>query len=227
MQLPLLIIVWTLFSHPAAVATVQPEEYKVYVVQEAWHTGIILTVDDVSADIFPEITNYQKYQYIDVSWGDERYYQYPNPGIFMAARAVLWPTSAVLKLAGYSQNPRNIFTKSTILEITMDEVRFNQLCSFISESFLRDDHGKIIPSTVYRKSRSFFLAKRKYSIFQTCNTWVALAFKESGFDTGTFFLITAGQLFRRLHKTTHSRFIHSISNVHLTMPCSFVFQVFR
>lgn len=207
MLLQLLTIIAALWFYPVEDAPLQKDEYKVYVVQEAWHTGIVLNVDDVSADLFPEITNYQNHQFIDVSWGDERYYQYPNPGIFMAARAVLWPTSAVIRLAGYSREPQIVFAQSTILEITMNEERFNHLCSFISESFIRDKHGKIIPSTVYRNSRTFFLAKRKYSVFRTCNTWVALAFKESGFDTGTFFLITAGQLFRRLKKMETASFI--------------------
>ncbi len=181
--------------------------YTVYIVQEAWHTGIILPVDDVPEYILPEISKFNDSRFLDVSWGEEKYYQFPHPGFFIAASAVLWPTSAVIRLSPFSGSPVKVFPHSKIMEIPMGKDHFYRLCRFISGSFCRDDNGEIIPSTVYRKSRTFFLAKRKYSVFRTCNTWVALAMKESGFDTGTFLLITAGQLFRRLKKIEGANFI--------------------
>jgi hypothetical protein len=72
---------------------------------------------------------------------------------------------------------------------------------------MRDNAGTIIPSTIYRKSNTFFLAQGKYSVFRTCNTWAALAFKEIDFDISTFFLVTANQLFRRLKKLDKARYI--------------------
>lgn len=188
----------------------RPGTFTVFVVQERWHTGIVLPINDIPSEILPEIVNYKGkgYTYVDVSWGDEKYYQYPNPGIFLGAQAVLWPTSAVIRLVGVPNDIRKYYPQSTIMEIPMDHKQFYRLCIFISESFVRDESGDIVPSTIYRKSRTFFLAKRKYSVFRTCNTWVALAFRESGFQIRTFLLVTANQLFRRMDRMRGTRFIY-------------------
>ena len=193
-------IILSLLVYASTDSQNRQETYIVYIVQEAWHTGIILHVNDVPKDVFPEITAYKDSRFIDISWGEEKYYQYPHPGVFMAASAVLWPTPAVIRLSPFPDGPEQVFPRSKIMEIQMEKDHFYNLCEFISTSFQRDADGEIIPSTVYRKSRTFFLAKRKYSVFRTCNTWVALAMKESGYHTSTFLLITAGQLFRRLKK---------------------------
>jgi len=183
------------------------EAYTVYIVQEAWHTGIVLTTSDVPDTIFKEISRYQSYKYLDVSWGDEKYYQFPNPGLGMGARALFWPTQSVVRLHPFSTNPQRYYQQGTIMKITMDRKAYFVLCQYIAESFERNNNGQIRPSTVYRNSRTFYLAAQKYWLFNTCNTWVMTAFNYAGFDVRTFALITAGQLFRRLEKLNGSMYI--------------------
>lgn len=207
MQSSVIIVLLSLLVHSFQADTHDESTYTIHVVQEAWHTGIVISVDDIPPTIFPELTRYSRSKYIDFGWGDEKYYQHPNPGILLGARAVLWPTSAVIRMVGFSNQLEDFYTQSTIMELTLDQEKFYDLCTFISESFMRDNAGTIIPSTIYRKSNTFFLAQRKYSVFRTCNTWAALALKEIDFDISTFFLVTANQLFRRLKKLDKARYI--------------------
>jgi len=151
------------------------------------------------ADILPA-TEQPRAKYIDVSWGDEKYYQIAGKNMLLASRAVLFPTKAVIRLVSFDEEIRSRYNSGCHIQIILDSTEFFELCNFIAKSYARDEKGNIIPSTLYRKSNVFFLAKRKYHLFRTCNTWVALAFKKAGFDICTFLLITASQLFNRLRE---------------------------
>ncbi len=176
----------------------------IYIVQEAWHTGIVLKTRDVSREIWPEIKNYQEKKYIDVSWGDERYYQKPGINILLAARAVFFPTTAVIRLLGFDSAIEHFYFDYRSIRVIMDSTQFNALCHSIAYSLRRNDQHNVIPSMVYGKSEKFFIAKRKYHVFRTCNTWVLLLLKHAGLSVNPFMAITSGQLFRRLKKSDNT-----------------------
>ncbi len=179
----------------------------VYVVQQAWHTGIVLKTSGISPETCPGIEKYKQYTYLDISWGDERYYQHIDPGIGLALRAVLFPTTAVIKYTGIRSSVTRYYKHSNLVQIVLDSTRFNSLCMYISKSFQRDSLNRIIPSTAYGKAEHFYLAKQEYHLFRTCNTWVIAAFEKAGLKINSFFVLTAGQLFRRLKKLEQAVFI--------------------
>ncbi|MFW6222415.1 MAG: DUF2459 domain-containing protein [Bacteroidota bacterium] len=179
----------------------------VYVAQHAWHTGIVLKTSEISPEMCPGIAKYKKYSYIDISWGDEFYYQHIDPGIGLALRAVLFPTTAVIKYTGIRSSVKHYYKHSNLMQIVLDSGQFNSLCMYISKSFQRDSLNRIILSTAYGKAEHFYLAKRKYHLFRTCNTWVIKAFEKAGLKINSFFVLTSGQLFRRLKKLEQAVFI--------------------
>ncbi|ALO16386.1 hypothetical protein L21SP5_02763 [Salinivirga cyanobacteriivorans] len=183
------------------------QKYPVYIVQAGWHTGIVLQTVDIPLNIFKEAQPYTQYKYLDVSWGEEKYYQIPEPGVFVSMSTILWPTRAVVSMSPYSREIKTYYRQPTIIKINMTEKRYFALCRFLSNAFQKDKRGNVIPSTFFRDSSGFFLAKRKYSMFRTCNTWVALALKKSGFDISPFMLVTSKQLFRRLEKINHTHYL--------------------
>jgi uncharacterized protein (TIGR02117 family) len=172
----------------------------IYIVQTAWHTGILLKTASVSSEIFPEIKNYSQTTYIDVGWGDEKFYQAEGIPVGLAARAVLIPTSSVVRIVGYRHSIDELYSDGRKEAIIMDSEEFSALCSFISGNLKRDTEGRIISSRVKGTSKIFFESTKKYHLFRTCNTWVALALKESGLEISSCCIITARQLFRRIKK---------------------------
>jgi len=174
-------------------------QFEVFVVQEGWHTGIIFHTDDVHADEWAEIKHYDHRKFVDVGWGDEKFYQVSGYPLWLAARAIFWPTRSVLQIYAYSIPITSAYAdNSTILRIPVNYTQLSDLSCFIAESYERDKNGDPVPSTIYGKTDYYFLATRKYHLFRTCNTWVALAFKAAGFDVNSFGVIYAGQLFREL-----------------------------
>ncbi len=183
------------------------DTYVVQIIQAGWHTGIIMKTSDIPPSIFKAIERYNNHKYIDFSWGDEKYYQIPDPNLYITARSVLWPTQSVISIDAFSRDIFDYYRQPEIVEINMSKDQFYNLCRILANSFIRDNNGGIIRSTFYRDSSDFFLSKRKYSALRTCNTWVALVLKETGFDISSFFLITTNQLFRRLRKLPHSTLV--------------------
>ena len=177
------------------------DEYVVHVVQEYWHTGIIIATDDVPVELWPEIARFSDKKRIDVGWGDRDFYQVTGRPIGLAAKAILWPTPSVIRLDGFNVPVLSYYGNDARVEkIEMDEEHFYNLITFIAESFVRDEKGNIIPGDDKGESSTFFLGKRKYHLFRTCNTWVALAFKSAGYDIRSFLVLAAWQLFRQLDK---------------------------
>ncbi|MFP4060461.1 MAG: DUF2459 domain-containing protein [Bacteroidales bacterium] len=180
---------------------VHARQYTVYVVQEYWHTGIIIETEDVPVELWPEIERFGHNKRIDVGWGDRDFYQATGQPVGLAAKAIFWPTTSVIRLDGFNVPLKNYYgSDARMKEITMDEEKFHQLITFISKSFQRDENEEIIPGDKEGESNTFFLGKRKYHLFRTCNTWVALAFKSAGYDIRHFFVLAAWQLFRQLEK---------------------------
>ena len=180
----------------SAIHTRQDQEsYSFYVLQAGWHTGIVLRTRDVSADDWPEIVRFSQYTWIDIGWGDERFYQNPGNPVRLAVRAVMVPTASVIHLVAFSISPESVYAgENRIKEITAGEAQFRALCVSLSNSFIRDSSANIIPGARH----NFFLAKGKYHLMNTCNTWVVERLQEAGFDVRPAGIVTRHQLFREL-----------------------------
>jgi len=175
--------------------------YQVWVIQEYWHTGLVFRVEDIDTMHWPAIRNFKYRDFIDIGWGDEKFYQSPGNPVFLAARAILWPTPSVLQVYQFSIPVRAAYgSRSRIMRIPLNGKQFEALTGFVSESFVYDKSGNPVASRAYGESENFFLAQGKYHLFRTCNTWVAIAFKYAGFDTRHLCVLNANQLFRQLSR---------------------------
>lgn len=182
--------------------------YEVYVIQDFWHTGIVFNVKDVNPEIWPEIERYQRFNYVDTGWGDERFYQADGNPVLLGARAMLWPTRSVLQVFAFITRLRSAYgNDSRILRIPVTGQQHDDLTRYVAESYIRDDAGNVITSTVYGETTYYFRASGKYHLFRTCNTWVAKGFRQSGFDVGTFMVLNANSLYRQLSGIPGAEFI--------------------
>lgn len=198
---------------PISATQSQQEQYdtlktcEVFVVQSRWHTGIILKTAEADTGFWPEIVQYQNRRFIDIGWGDERFYQAQGSPLFLAARAVMWPTQSILEIDTFNSDIQRVYGKNArLIRIPVTKTQFNELCRFIANSYQRDEQGSPQLSTLYASNTRFYLATRKYHLFRTCNTWIALAFKKAGFQVRSCGVLNANQLFRQLKKIQGATF---------------------
>lgn len=182
-------------------------DYEVWVIQEFWHTGIVFSIGDIDPEHWPQIEKYSDRNYIDIGWGDEKFYQAHGNPVLLAARAILWPTQSVMQVFAFNTHVTSAYgTGSRILKIPLSGEQFIALTKYISDSYILDDKGKAITSTAYGDTDHYFLATRKYHLFRTCNTWVAKAFRNAGLDVRSFCVLNANQLFRQLSRIPGAEF---------------------
>jgi len=175
----------------------------VYVVNQGWHTGIVFQRSDIDTAIWQALKNDTSgFQYLEVGWGDADFYQAENTTIWMGAKALFWPTSSVLHVAGFDWPVEQYFRGYDIFEIRLSEEGFRNLCTFMNQAYARDKQGEIIPlgEGLYGQNSRFYQATSKYFMTKTCNNWAATALRKAGCPITPFYACTARNLRHQLGK---------------------------
>ena len=157
-----------------------------YVVSHGWHTGLIVDRKDLIERV-PELeTDFGGVKYLEVGWGDQRFYQARDVNYGLALRAVIFPTSSVLHIVDVPDSPRHYFSGSEVVEISVPQTGYEELLDFVAGSFSRNSSNDVMKlgRGLYGKSR-FYRAEGRFHAFNTCNTWVAKAIGATGYPIST------------------------------------------
>jgi uncharacterized protein (TIGR02117 family) len=174
-----------------------------YVVNHGWHTGIVINGADFTEAVPAlEMDFNGSKDYLEIGWGDERFYQAQTPTLGLAIQAMLWPTPTVMHIVAVPDLPQRYFSVSEVLELSVPQSGYEKMLAFIAESFdPAVDNGIIkLGHGLYGNSR-FYRAKGEFHAFNTCNTWVAKAIESSGFPIGDTNITTAEALLSRIHRS--------------------------
>ena len=157
---------------PAAAQTVD-------VMSHGWHTGIVIPVDARSSALIPALRHFQEYRWVEVSWGDERFFRAGAISPILTLRALLWPTPTVLHIDGFLSPSDIEYEKSPLIRFTLTDRVFRELCKSIA-----DDFEGAEPLSVGRYETSyFFRAKGRYTLLRTCNVWTLEKLASANLET--------------------------------------------
>jgi uncharacterized protein (TIGR02117 family) len=139
-----------------------------YVVSHGWHSGIVVEREELARRL-PAVQLGNE-RYVEIGWGEERFYQARETTIGMALRAVLQPNPSVVQVVPVAGTPRSYFTGSEISEVRTDDARYDAALSRIAATF-KPGLERLGPS-LYGDG-AFYRAEGSFHLFNTCNTWVA------------------------------------------------------
>ena len=187
----------TAIGHSAAPAC-DPEE-TVYVVSHGWHAGIVVSRLDLLKFVPSLGKDFTSGEYLEVGWGDERFYRAQTPRAALALRAVLWPTSTVIHVVAVPKSPRIQFPESEVIEISVPGAGYEQLLAYVAESFstTADQNVVRLGPGLYGDGW-FYRAEGSFHAFNTCNTWVARAIGKTGYPMRDQTVITVAPLLSQL-----------------------------
>ncbi|MCW8804347.1 MAG: DUF2459 domain-containing protein [Ignavibacteriaceae bacterium] len=190
------------YSNTAAKEFLQVDSlHTVYLIKQRWHTAVVFHTEDIDLLILPEVNYFQGAELIDIGWGDEAFYQYPEFDWDLAYQALFYSTPSTLRIEGIFIQLIEYFNVSEIvveLKINDDQLKF--LLEYISETVWRDESSKPkILSTQYLNRIYFLKANGKYHLFNTCNTWLARGLKSTGLEIKDDIILTE-QLFNEAAK---------------------------
>ena len=173
--------------------------HTLFVVSHGWHTGIVVNRMDL-LNLLPVLApELGQQEYVEIGWGEERYYQDAEPTSGMGLRALLWPNASVLQVVPFGNPPRRYFPQSDVVEVRVDEAGYRAALAFMAATFTRTPEGGVIrlgPS-LYGNGR-FYRAEGSFHAFNTCNTWVARAIEKTGFPISGSTTLTAGGVVSQL-----------------------------
>ena len=176
-------------------------EHQIYFIKQNWHTAIVLKIDELDSVLFKVYNSFDEFNLIDIGWGDEEFYQYPGFDSGLAFKALFYATPSTLRVEGINLTKEDYFELSEIIiEVTVSDEQFKNICSFINQTFHTNDAGESsILSQKAGEKIIFYKANGSYHLFNTCNTWLAKGLKESGLEIEDNIILTA-QLFNELAK---------------------------
>jgi uncharacterized protein (TIGR02117 family) len=181
---------------------------SVYLVNIGWHAGIVVPVDAALRRAMPEVARFPNVTFIAIGWGDSEFYQAKDPGPFIAMKAALFPTNAVVHLNGFSRPVAEEFARLEVLEFMLSDEEFAALFGHIHATFQRGgDNGASEPlgQGLFGASSQFYKATGEFHMMRTCNTWAAEALATAGLDLDPKSIITASGLMQAARAAIEKR----------------------
>jgi uncharacterized protein (TIGR02117 family) len=185
---------------PRQTTTPSPDSTSaIYVVRHGWHAGIALRRADLSADAWPVLDAFPEARYLEVGWGEKRYYPGHTRGVWGALRAGAWPTSSVLHIVPIARSVPASFPKNTIARVPVDATELAALTRYVAESFATDADTLAAGPGLYPDSQ-FYRSGLTYHVFNNCNHWAAGALEAAGCDTAPRWTLTVGRVLRQAQR---------------------------
>lgn len=174
-----------------------------YVVSHGWHTGVVVNRQDLVERVPALTRSYGEETYLEVGWGDARFYQSQTGTLRLALQAILWPTSTVLHVVALPVTPQTYFSGSETVEMEVPEAGYERLLRYIARSFTQTSDNDVtrLGPGLYGNS-AFYRAEGTFHAFNTCNTWVAKAIAETGYPINSTGRVTAEAVMSQLHRDT-------------------------
>ena len=206
-SLGLFILLFLFFSGSAGCAPIQqlsPESEKkitLYLVGHGWHTGIVLPAASIPEPLLPVRKIYDKYEYFELSWGDEDFFKSNDFKVGILLKAALLPSASVMHVVGFNGPVIDYFPFSDVIRLSLAERNFLRLCEFISNSFDYGQPGEMVNlgPGLYGDSH-FYPAHEKYYLPKTCNVWTAKALQQAGYPISPYMAMRAESLLEQMEE---------------------------
>jgi uncharacterized protein (TIGR02117 family) len=164
----------------------------IYVVSHGWHTGMVIRRSDVPAGLWPESAHFPNAEYLEIGWGDRDYYMTPGFSLWLAIKALFWPSRSVLHVVGFTGSVVHNFPTSDVVELQLAASGLEALVHLIHSSHAREGAGPVaaLRAGLYGDSR-FYPSRERFHMFKTCNVWTARALRTAGLPLRVPFALTA------------------------------------
>lgn len=151
----------------------------VHVVREGWHSGLVLRAADLPPSS-PLVHEFPNADYLEVGWGDRAFYMAPNPGPWLALRALAWPTPGVLHLAAVPKATAGS-GEDIAGKVRLTPAEFRRLHERLLASFDTDAQGRLQPlgPGLRGAGSRFYASRERFHLFKNCHTWTAQVLREA------------------------------------------------
>lgn len=170
---------------------------ELFVMDNHWHTGLILRTSDLSARLKQMLVKVSDAPYVEIGWGDDRFYRSPESTSGLAVQAMFASRGSVIHAVPIWSPPEYHYLAFVVdlykLQISSEGQR--RLLAFIEDSFERTESGGPVEiESGWAPGSWFYRARGRYSALHTCNQWTADALRSAGFPITPIYASTAGNV---------------------------------
>jgi len=188
------------------------DERAFYVGSHGWHTSIVVARTQIPSGAWPPgVTErtFAGYPYLEIGWGDRKFYTAPKPNVAMAFDAAFAPGPSVLHVVGLRPPLERAHAWSALVRARCTRAELDLLCRALGDSFERDLKGRARPLSpgLYGATSRFYPARGRYSLLNTCDTWTARMMRAGGLPASTnpFATRSAGAIIAQARKLVARR----------------------
>lgn len=181
------------------------EERTIYVVSHGWHTGVVLSRQDIMKQFEFMDDYFVQSPFYEFGWGEADYYQAEKKTVFLALKALFWRNDSVMHVAAFPALTGRNFADSQVVKLNVSKTGLDHLRNKIYGSFKFDENKRSIPlkKGQYGESR-FFKAEGYYFFFNTCNRWTAEMLESAGVPMDSIFTLRARSVIRQAEAAKES-----------------------
>jgi uncharacterized protein (TIGR02117 family) len=179
----------------AAQAHTSPTPQAVYVVNNGWHTGLIVPAAPFKQR-FPALQKrFGSADHFEIGWGDKGFYQAKDITASITLKAMFGLSGSIMHIVALSDTPEKYTSKEHMKTLCLSNTQLEQLNQAISESLALNAQQDVQPlgPGLYGDSE-FFAAVGNYYLLNTCNSWTAQRLARAGLPIWSRFKLTAASV---------------------------------
>lgn len=153
---------------------------KIYIHTNGVHLDIAMHKQDVAPELMSGLLLKPNKAYVSFGWGDENFYlNTPTWGDLTVKTAI---TALFLDSEGLMHVKHFNAPQKDWKTVAVSEAELAKINHYLNVSFAVDENGNkmILAGQGFTLTDDFYKANGRYSLFNTCNTWVNTGFKQSG-----------------------------------------------
>ncbi|WP_348946466.1 TIGR02117 family protein [Chitinibacter sp. FCG-7] len=180
---------------PLARAETALNQQTVYVVNNGWHTGLIVPAAPFKQR-FPALQKrFAAASHFEIGWGDKGFYQAREITAKITLKAMFGLSGSIMHIVGLTNTPAKYATKEQIKPLCLSNTQLEQLNAAISESLALNAQQDVQPlgPGLYGDSE-FYAAVGNYYLLNTCNSWTAQRLSRAGLPVWSRFKLTASSV---------------------------------
>jgi uncharacterized protein (TIGR02117 family) len=171
----------------------------IYVASNGWHTGVVVEASRIPPARWPQRDTLGRRRYLEVGWGDRDAYVADRLTARLALRAAFASRGSALLVAGFDEPIPERFRGIDVVELRVPAGALDGLSAFIEASHAPDASGEPVPlAPGWSPSRTFYAARGRFHILNTCNSWTARALRAAGLPLRPALTLTAYHLMQQV-----------------------------
>lgn len=169
----------------------------VYVVQRSWHTGIAIAASDWPSRNWSALRDFPDVEYLELGWGDERFYKAEQNTLWLGSRAALWPTPSTIHVIGLQGPLARTAQADDLLALHITQAGMRRLARSLEQEFAQGQPGAEGSQLASAPAPNrFYPGKRPFFFPRMCNWWIAMHLHAAGCAIQPWSIITSGQVMR-------------------------------